>query len=152
MWCEARSAVREVVMRRIEDGVPSCYRWAAMSRPFPVYAVPLSPDAKKRAEVQEVMGSKPKFWLINRVTGRQVLWKQAREGSGEDWSEKVAYHIARRLGASISQPYEEQTAFYAGISCIAEKARNLRGEGGSFTATSFSLSWTPIIQSNKSTA
>ena len=43
------------------------------------------------------MGSKEKFWLQNPKTNRRFLWKEAREGTGEDWSEKVAYEIARLL-------------------------------------------------------
>jgi hypothetical protein len=44
------------------------------------------------------MGSKPKFWLHFTRTGRRALWKEARTQTGEDWSEKVAYHIASCLG------------------------------------------------------
>ena len=41
----------------------------------------------------EGMGSKPKFWF--KRDGEQWLFKEARDGTGEDWAEKVAAEIAR---------------------------------------------------------
>ena len=41
----------------------------------------------------EGMGSKPKFWF--RRDGARWLFKEAREGTGEDWAEKVVAEVAR---------------------------------------------------------
>ncbi len=41
----------------------------------------------------EGMGSKPKFWF--RREGARWLFKEAREGTGEDWAEKVVAEVAR---------------------------------------------------------
>lgn len=41
----------------------------------------------------EGMGSKPKFWF--RRDGEQWLFKEARDGTGEDWAEKVVAEVAR---------------------------------------------------------
>jgi hypothetical protein len=41
----------------------------------------------------EGMGSKPKFWF--RRDGRRWLFKEAREGTGEDWAEKIVAEVAR---------------------------------------------------------
>jgi hypothetical protein len=44
----------------------------------------------------EGMGSKPKFWF--RRDGRRWLFKEAREGTGEDWAEKIVAEVARVAG------------------------------------------------------
>lgn len=41
----------------------------------------------------EGMGSKPKFWF--KRDGEQWLFKEARDGTGEDWAEKVVAEAAR---------------------------------------------------------
>ncbi len=41
----------------------------------------------------EGMGSKPKFWF--KRDGAQWLFKEARDGTGEDWAEKVVAEVAR---------------------------------------------------------
>lgn len=56
---------------------------------FPVITVP--DDA---ADLQEQLGTKPKFWFGNKPS----LFKEIREGTGEDWSEKVACELAELLG------------------------------------------------------
>ena len=56
---------------------------------FPIIAVP--DDA---ADLQEQLGTKPKFWFGNKPS----LFKEIREGTGEDWSEKVACELAELLG------------------------------------------------------
>lgn len=48
-----------------------------------------------RSDVEQ-LGSKPKFWF--KLKGENWLFKEARENTGEDWSEKVASEIARLLG------------------------------------------------------
>lgn len=59
---------------------------------FDIFSVP--PDA---AEATEQMGTKQKFWFSHPELG-YCLFKRAREGSGEDWSERVASEIAELLG------------------------------------------------------
>ena len=49
------------------------------------------------AEAPEQMGTKRKFWFHHPELGL-CLFKLARPGSGEDWSEKVACELARLLG------------------------------------------------------
>lgn len=56
---------------------------------FPVITV--HDDA---ADLQEQLGTKPKFWFGDKPS----LFKEIREGTGEDWSEKVACELAELLG------------------------------------------------------
>ena len=56
---------------------------------FPV--TKLSPDA---SEIIEPVGSKRKFWYAD----RQLLFKQNRAGTGEDWAEVIAAEVAASLG------------------------------------------------------
>lgn len=56
---------------------------------FPVITVP-----DGAADLQEQLGTKPKFWFGNKPS----LFKEIREGTGEDWSEKVACELAALLG------------------------------------------------------
>jgi len=44
----------------------------------------------------EGMGSKPKFWF--KRAGEQWLFKEARDGTGEDWAEKVVAEVAQVAG------------------------------------------------------
>lgn len=62
-----------------------------MAEPFPVLEV----TSEMRSDVEQ-LGSKPKFWF--KRDGENWLFKQARAGTGEDWSEKVASEIASLLG------------------------------------------------------
>lgn len=50
-----------------------------------------------RYRQEEQMGTKAKLWLVHGRTGQRVMLKFARQDSGEDWSEKVASHIAHEL-------------------------------------------------------
>ena len=43
----------------------------------------------------EALGSKTKFWF--RQGGERWLFKEARDGTGEDWAEKIASEVARLL-------------------------------------------------------
>lgn len=61
-----------------------------MSEPFQILEVATS----MRSDVEQ-LGSKPKFWF--KCEGENWLFKEARENTGEDWSEKVASEIARLL-------------------------------------------------------
>lgn len=48
----------------------------------------------------EAMGSKPKFWFLHfqHDVFKQYLFKEARPGTGEDWSEKIASELCALLG------------------------------------------------------
>jgi hypothetical protein len=59
---------------------------------YPIVTVPV--DA---AEAPEQMGTKRKFWFLHPELGL-CLFKLARPGTGEDWSEKAACELARLLG------------------------------------------------------
>lgn len=59
---------------------------------YEIFSVP-----RDAAEATEQMGTKEKFWFSHPELGT-CLYKRAREGSGEDWSEKVASEIAELLG------------------------------------------------------
>lgn len=52
------------------------------------------------ADAQEAMGTKPKFWIRHTELG-ECLFKEARSGTGEDWSERVACELA----AALSLPH-----------------------------------------------
>ncbi|HEY7392229.1 MAG TPA: hypothetical protein VH640_27170 [Bryobacteraceae bacterium] len=45
-------------------------------------------------EVTETLGTKDKFWYGN----QRFLFKMARDGTGEDWAEKIVAELARQLG------------------------------------------------------
>ena len=62
-----------------------------MAEPFSILEV----TSEMRSEVEQ-LGSKPKFWF--KYHGENWLFKEARENTGEDWSEKVASEIANQLG------------------------------------------------------
>lgn len=62
-----------------------------MSNKFPIFEVP-----SNAAEAEEAMGTKPKFWFRHPTLGK-CLFKQARQGTGEDWSEKMAAELAHQL-------------------------------------------------------
>lgn len=48
----------------------------------------------------EALGTKRKFWIKH--DGQRWLFKFARENTGEDWSEKLAYEIAAKIGVSAA--------------------------------------------------
>jgi len=48
----------------------------------------------------ETLGSKTKFWF--RRDGKRWLFKEAREGTGEDWAEKIAAEVAHKVGISAA--------------------------------------------------
>ena len=59
---------------------------------FPIITVP--PDA---ADLIEQLGTKQKFWYDD-TAGERRLFKQVRQDTGEDWSEKVASELGTLLG------------------------------------------------------
>lgn len=62
-----------------------------MQAEYPILAV--DPTARLG---DEPMGTKEKFWY--EAAGIKHLFKKARAGTGEDWAEKAAHEVARRLG------------------------------------------------------
>lgn len=56
---------------------------------FPIIHVP-----ENAPEELEHAGTTIKFWL----SGRQLLYKQARKNTGEDWSEKITSELAGEVG------------------------------------------------------
>lgn len=48
----------------------------------------------------EALGSKTKFWF--RQGDQRWLFKEARDGTGEDWAEKIASEVAQLLGISTA--------------------------------------------------
>lgn len=66
---------------------------------YPIFHVQIEGTIRERRgriRSAETMGTKEKFWLLTRA-GRRVLLKYAREDTGEDWSEKLAYEVAKKL-------------------------------------------------------
>ena len=59
---------------------------------YPVYDI-----SSAQPEWIEQMGSKPKFWLRRPDDDQPWLFKFSREGTGEDWAEKIAAEIASGL-------------------------------------------------------
>lgn len=59
---------------------------------FPVLR--LKTDSPK---LTEQLGSKPKFWFLLPGDTQPWLFKYTREGTGEDWSEKIASEVAHLL-------------------------------------------------------
>jgi hypothetical protein len=72
---------------------------------FPIAIVELDddePHAGGLARLQaEQMGSKEKFWLESVGTAEKYLLKFARDGTGEDWAEKLASEFARIAGLDL---------------------------------------------------
>ena len=63
---------------------------------FPILTI--HPDTLIR---DEQLGSKNKFWF--EMDGQLWLFKWAREHTGEDWAEKIAAEVARRIGLSAAR-------------------------------------------------
>lgn len=74
-----------------------------MTASYPIYPISAQP------EWVEQMGSKPKFWFRNPDDDQPWLFKFAREGTGEDWAEKIAAEIAAAL--TIPAPGVELAEF-----------------------------------------
>jgi hypothetical protein len=76
-----------------------------MAYEYPILELPISVekvevDSGESGLIEtEHMGSKEKFWVKSSATKQRVaLFKFARENTGEDWSEKVASVVARKIG------------------------------------------------------
>ena len=62
-----------------------------MTTEYPVYSISAQP------ELIEQLGSKPKFWFRRADDEQRWLFKFSREGTGEDWAEKIAAELAVML-------------------------------------------------------
>jgi hypothetical protein len=89
-----------------------------MDGAFPILTI----DPGARGEVEQ-MGSKPKFWF-QQGKGRW-LFKEAREGTGEDWAEKLASEVARSLGL---ETHTAELAEISGRAGVAVRSFLLPGE------------------------
>ena len=68
---------------------------ASKANPYLAAMFPII-DVTSDAGQLEPMGSKPKFWFEHAEWGA-CLFKTARPGSGEDWSEKLAEQPSLRV-------------------------------------------------------
>jgi hypothetical protein len=51
---------------------------------------------RNRAEAVEPLGTKRKFWFSEK--NKRMLFKAEERGTGEDWAEKLACELCRRIG------------------------------------------------------
>lgn len=65
----------------------------------------------------EGMGSKPKFWF--RRDEQRWLFKEARDGTGEDWAEKVVAEVARVAGISAATVELAEFGGRRGCACLS---------------------------------
>lgn len=79
---------------------------------FSVISVP--DDA---SSLLEPLGTKPKFWFTNPMDSSSWLFKQARPGSGEDWSEKVASELCAIIELPHVQYELASWRNHAGVVC-----------------------------------
>lgn len=54
-------------------------------------------SVEQRDEMEQ-LGTKRKFWFFNPETGDRELFKHGRPNTGENWSEKAAYELAKLFG------------------------------------------------------
>lgn len=64
-----------------------------MSQSYTVYKI----DVKGKTQIEQ-MGTKPKFWFVNKEYNEHWLFKYNRPNTGEDWSEKITSEIAELIG------------------------------------------------------
>lgn len=83
-----------------------------MPEAFPIVEVP-----QDAPEELEAMGTKEKFWFRDRERGL-CLYKKARPGTGEDWSEKIAAELCKLLGLPHAD-YELATLFDGSLGTIS---------------------------------
>lgn len=50
----------------------------------------------------EQLGTKEKAWYREEGNDSPVLWKEARQNTGEHWSEHLAFHLAGLLGVTVA--------------------------------------------------
>src|SRR5438477_11466040 len=74
----------------------------------------------RTAESLEPLGTKPKFWY--RVGGTRWLFKAEERGTGEDWAEKIACELCRRIGLphveyELAEEFDVANYLQPGVVC-----------------------------------
>ena len=72
------------------------------------------------AQSIESLGTKRKFWFSKE--GQRFLFKAEERGTGEDWAEKLACELARRIGLphveyELAEEYDRGTYLQPGVVC-----------------------------------
>ncbi len=75
---------------------------------------------RNRAEAVEPLGTKRKFWFSD--GGRRYLFKAEERGTGEDWAEKLACELCRRVGLphaeyELAEEYDGNDYLQPGVVC-----------------------------------
>jgi hypothetical protein len=75
---------------------------------------------RTRAEAIEQLGTKRKFWFSE--NNRRMLFKAEERGTGEDWAEKLACEICRRIGLphveyQLAAEYDGDKYLQPGVVC-----------------------------------
>jgi hypothetical protein len=75
---------------------------------------------RNRAEAVEPLGTKRKFWFSEK--NRRMLFKAEERGTGEDWAEKLACELCRRVGLphveyDLAAEYDGDTYLHPGVVC-----------------------------------
>lgn len=65
----------------------------------------------------EALGSKTKFWF--RHDAKRWLFKEARDGTGEDWAEKIAAHVAMLVGIPAATVELAEFEGRRGCACLS---------------------------------
>jgi hypothetical protein len=91
---------------------------------------PITRVDQRQAQSVEPLGSKPKFWFS--LGGPRLLFKAEDRGTGEDWAEKVACHLASLIGLphvhyELAEEYDGQRYIRPGVVCetCAPRGRTL---------------------------
>jgi hypothetical protein len=75
---------------------------------------------RNRAEAVEPLGTKRKFWYSEK--NKRMLFKAEERGTGEDWAEKLACELARRIGLphveyDMAEEYDGDIYLHPGVVC-----------------------------------
>jgi hypothetical protein len=75
---------------------------------------------RQAAEAVEPLGTKRKFWFSER--GQRMLFKAEERGTGEDWAEKIACELCRRIGLphveyDLAEEYDGPSYLQPGVIC-----------------------------------
>jgi hypothetical protein len=75
---------------------------------------------RNRAEAVEQLGTKRKFWFSE--NNRRMLFKAEERGTGEDWAEKLACELCRRIGLphfeyDLAEEYDGGRYLHPGVVC-----------------------------------
>jgi hypothetical protein len=75
---------------------------------------------RNRAEAVEPLGTKRKFWFSEK--NKRMLFKAEERGTGEDWAEKLACELCRRIGLphveyDLAEEYDGDIYLQPGVVC-----------------------------------